>query len=68
MSEKILIKDKAFLTVREVRLYTGIGEKRIRALVRQCKGTVDDFTVECGRKILIDKVRFVEIVRKCGSI
>ncbi|MDD6637689.1 MAG: excisionase [Lachnospiraceae bacterium] len=58
-NEDIPIWEKTNLTVEEAAAYSGIGRKKIRELARR-----DDanFTLFCGRKLLIKRKRFDEYI------
>ena len=62
------ILTKEFMTVKEIAKITSVGEKKIRQLSKMHLGTEDNFTVYCGRKVLIDKMRFFNYLRKNISI
>lgn len=65
---KLDIREKELLTVVECSMLTSIGQKKLRGLAKEHLNTDDNFIVYCGRKMLIDKTRFLNFIRKNTSI
>ena len=68
MKKEIELKDKEILTVEECAMVFSIGQKKIREMAKRYLYTEDNFSVLNGRKVLIDKKRFLKLIRKCSSI
>lgn len=54
-NQEVPIYEKSNLTIEEAALYSGVGQKRIRALAKRNDA---DFALYCGRKLLIKRRRF----------
>ena len=68
--ERVPIKDKVLLTVKEASELCEIGEKKIRwfyslHIENSCNY---DFFLTHGRKVLVKKSKFVEFLEKAESI
>lgn len=68
MKKEIALKDKEILTVEESAIVFSIGQKKVREMAKRYLYTEDNFSVFNGRKLLIDKERFLKLIRKSFCI
>ena len=62
------IWEKYMLTVDEAVLYFGIGEKKIRLLISENVDSDYCFTVQVGKKSLINRHKFEEFLNQTTSL
>ena len=68
LNANVPIWEKPFLTVMEATEYFNIGEKKIRWLVAQNKGSDYEFFINNGNKLLIKRNQFTEFLEQVTSI
>lgn len=66
MKEKILLKDKFCLSIKECSEYTGIGEKKIRNIINDHPQA--DFFLMIGNHIKIKRIKFEKMIDEVNSI
>ena len=68
MSKSVPIWEKYMLTVEEAAAYFGVGEKKLRYLISEQKGTGNGFAVMVGAKVLINRKKLEQMIDQTESL